>query len=132
MQVRYQAALRPDQHRGTATIREPNGTRKSRRWLRHGRFACEASRGAKAPVRRWRSKRSCGGSAPDAAPGLELVQKLPKLGLDLVQHQPLLGIGETHFDLRHGGFLALVEQTPARSGDGEPPVVEQLLDAEQH
>src|SRR5262249_30360642 len=62
--------------------------------------------------------------------GSELVHQQPQLALHFVEHELALRRGEADLDLRHR-FLALVEQSPTRSRDGEAPLVEQLLDAKQ-
>src|SRR5262245_56221779 len=104
MQVRYQAALRPDRTGGETLsdlARRPQVAR--------GPYRSCLERGTLL---------------------LEPLEQLLQLRLDVVEHQFALGIRKTELDL-WCRLLALVEQRPARARDGVAPGVEQLLDAQQ-
>src|SRR5256885_6034503 len=105
MQVRYQAALRPDRTWGMQDTLAPRRL---------------ASRGL---VPRRES-----GAGGDSIP--QALEQRVELGLHFVEQQLALGVREAELDLRHV-LLALVEQPPPRAGDRETPRVQQLLDLQQ-
>src|SRR5439155_25676584 len=101
MQVRYQAALRPDRS-GSETLRDAEGPRKSR--AAPPRSILPAERGP---------------------PLLQPLGELLELGLDVVQHQLAVGLPESDLHLRRA-LLAQVEEGPAGARDGVAARVEQL------
>src|SRR2546422_8285353 len=60
---------------------------------------------------------------------LELPEQLAELTADLVEDEPAVRVAGGRDD-RHA-VLALVEQAAPRTGDGEAPLVEKLLDAHE-
>src|ERR1700751_5276383 len=100
MQVRYQAALRPDQALDDVsdTVSGRRGARKS-----------VASGPSRSRLRFAASK---------------LAGQSGQLRLDLVKHDLVHGVAETDFDLRL--LFARLDQAPASSRDGEPPLIQQL------
>src|SRR6516162_760198 len=123
MQVRYQAALRPD--RGAATIAA------ERVRAQPGRAAAAArpdlsprSATSRASSRRSLPARGARGLA------LEPREQRAHLLFHLGHEQLPLRLVEAQLDLGLV-LLALVQQRAPRPGDREPAVVEQLLDADQ-
>src|SRR5207249_324618 len=144
MQVRYQAALRPDR-RGSLTISEraetpqakgPRGRATYRRRAASGQSSTTVivflRAFAAATVRRPLTLPALRGSARSApCAGREHAEprgQLFQLGLDLVQNQLAFGVREPDLDLGCRLF-ALVEQVASGAGDREAPLVEQLLDS---
>src|SRR6516225_5672670 len=123
MQVRYQAALRPD--RGAATI----AAERVRTQPGPAAAAARSDLSPRSTASRASSRRSLAARRARRF-ALEPREQRAHLLLHLGHEELPLGLVETQLDLRLV-LLALVQQRASRAGDREPAVVEQLLDADQ-